>query len=232
MPAFLSAATSAPSARNARGALVSLFRSVLATRWGVRAARSMAYGMAGWFAVGAWLAAKGPDADGDTTGVAATGTAFIVGYAGSVVALSLAAVPKARELDAGARALVMARGISPTALTRAELRASLRLAGEVIAIPTAALAFVCALLSHEKDAAALLPIAGAAVFALLAALVVGGIAFACRKWASSRPKAALLAAVVFPWIVGNAFFASRGGEYASIPGFLSWSFRLLTGGAG
>lgn len=232
MPGLQSPAISAPFARNAYGALVSLFRSVLAARWGVRAARSMGYGVAGWFAVGAWLAAKGPDADGDTTGIAAKGTAVIVGYAGSVVALSLAGVPKKKDLEQGVQALISARGFSSQTLSRVELLASMRLAAEVIAIPAAVLALVCALLSGDKDAAALLPILGAAVFGLLAALLIGGIAFACRRWAGARPKAALLAAVVLPWIVGNALFANRGGEYASIPGLLAWSFRLLTGGAG
>jgi len=192
----------------------------------------MGYGVAGWFAVSAWLAAKGPDADGVTTGIAATGAAVIAGYAGSVVALSLAGVPKAKNLESGAQALASARGFSARARTRGELLASMRLAAEVVAIPAAVLALVCALLSYEKDAAALVPIAGAAVFGLVAALVIGGVAFACRRWAAARPRMTLLAAVVLPWVVGNALFLDRGGEYASIPGLLAWSFRLLTGGLG
>lgn len=222
----------APSARGASLALVSLFRSVFAARWGVRMARSIGYGVASWFALTAWLAAKGPDADGITTGVAATGVAVLVGYAGSVVALSLAGVPKAKELEAGAWALASTRGFSARARILGELLASIRLAAEVIAIPASALALACALLSREKDGTALVPIFGAALFALLAASVIGSLAFACRRWASARPRASLLAVVLFPWIASNALFQHRGGEYASIPGLLSWSFRLLTGGAG
>jgi len=222
----------APSAQGANAALVSLFRSVLAARWGVRAARSIGYGVAGWLAITAWLAAKGPDADGITTGVATTGAAVLVGYAGSVVALSLAGVPKAREVETGAWALASTRGFSARARTVAELVASIRLAAEAIALPAWALALACALLSYEKDGAALLPIFGAALFALLASGVIGAVAFACRQWASARPRTSLLAAVLFPWIAGNALFQHRGGEYASIPGFLAWSFRLLTGDSG
>lgn len=220
----------ATSARGANGALVSLFRSVLAARWGVRAARSIGYGVASWFAVTAWLAAKGPEADGITADVAAAGAAVISGYAGSVVALSLAGVPKAKEAEAGARALASSRGFSANALTWAELNASIRLAAEAITFPALILSFASALLSHEKDGAALFPIFGAALFALVAAVVIGSIAFACRRWARARPRASLLAAVLLPWIASNALFQHRGGEYASIPGFLLWSFRLLTGG--
>lgn len=219
-----------PSRNNA--ALVALFRLPFAERFGVRFARASAIGMALWFAKNAWLAAKGPDADGWTTDIAARGAAFIVAWAGSLGALFLVTKPKDSELEAGIRSLAEARGFSSRSIQAAEVAASIRLMSEIIALPTAALAFVCLILSREASLDAILPILGAAIFGGAAAIVLGAMAVACRHWGGARARTALLAATFLPWIVAGALLEGRGGEYISIPGLLGWAWRLLTGGQG
>lgn len=220
------------SVQGHRWALVGLLRSGLVSRPGARLARGIGIGLAIWFAVAAWLEARGPDGDGWTSGIAARATAVIVSYAGSVAALSLAAVSKTTELESGIRALAKTRAVSERAFRLGEVLASIRVIAEIVALPSLIVAIACALLSSEKNATALLPIGGAAVFGGVAAIVLGSLSSACRNWGGARSRSSLLAITILPWIVGNALLEGRGGEYVSIPGLLSWSWRLLTGAPG
>lgn len=188
--------------------------------------------LSAWFVVAAWLEAKGPDAEGWTAGIAARAASLIVGYVGAMAALSLAAASKATEVEASIREMAAARGFSAREFRSSEVFASIRVVGEVVALPAAIVAVVCALLSHEQSPAALLPMGGAAAFAAVAAIVVGSLASACRAWGGAHPRRFLVAVVVLPWIIGNALLDGRGGEYLSVPGLLTWSWRLLTGAQG
>lgn len=180
-----------------------------------------------WSTVGAWLAARNDDGDGWTAGVVARGAALIVCLSGSLVSLSLARPSDGADAF---RSLAASRGFSARVVAKAELIASIWLASEAVAAPGIALAVACALLARDPSAAAGLPVFGSAVFAIVAAIALGTISDVCRKRGGNRARTWLVAITVLPWIAGEAFLAGRGGEYVSIPGLLSWSWHLLTGG--
>lgn len=213
-------------------ALRGLSRSVLASRFGVRLARGIGIAQALWFSAGALVAARDASGDGWTAGIAARGAATIAGYAGAVVAFSLAGAAKSADPQEGARHLATARGFSSRDLAIAETSASVRLASEAIAFPTLALALFCAVASRSPEVASLLPFLGIAIFGGVASVVLGGLASICRQWGGARARTALLAIVVLPWIVGEALLEGRGSEYVSIPGLLAWMWRLLIGASG
>lgn len=217
------------SVRAARKALVALARSTLAPRLGVRLSRGVGVALALWFAAGALVAARDLDGDGWTAGFAARGAAFITAYAGGLATLSLASSAKSRELSEGAAGLARIRGFSSRAFAFAEMAASIRIVGETVATPTAALALACVLLSRDSSMPALLPSVGATAFAAFASIILGGLASACRFWGGSRARSWLLAAVVIPFVVGEALLSGRGGELVSIPGLLTYAWRLLVG---
>lgn len=232
LPLSLPTRPRAPSVPGARKALVALARSTLAPRLGVRLSRGVGIGLALWFAAGALVAARDASGDGWTTGFAARGAAFIVGYAGATVALSLAGPAKSEEFVRGARQLAQGRGFSSRAFAWAEMAASIRLAGDVVASPIAALALACILLSRDSSMAALWPSAGATIFGALASIILGSLASACRRWGGARARSWLMAVVILPWIIGEALLDGRGGEYVSVPGLLTSTWRLLVGAHG
>lgn len=224
-------ARAVPEVGGSSRALVALVRSTLAGRLGVRAARSAGILVAVYFVGLAWLLGRRWDDGGGTSGIAARGVALVAIYAGALAALSLSYTPKSTELDDAVRALAGAHGFSSRAVALAETKASVRLGIEVVAWPSVGLALACFVSSPAHSPGAVVPIAGAAVFGGVAGAVAGAVSAACRRAFGPRGRTALLAIVLVPWIAAEALVGGAAADFLSIPGWLSFAWRVLTRGA-
>jgi hypothetical protein len=161
----------------------------------------------------------------------ARASALLTWIAGGIAALALAAPPKDTALVVGIAALASSRGLDDRVLARAEMLATIRLLGEVIAVPVAAIAiFVSLIVAGGSLDGAIWPILGSVLFGLLAAGVLGAVVSLCRRWGGGRGRTLLAVVVLVPWILTEALLPTRSAELLSIPGLLGRIWQALTSG--
>jgi hypothetical protein len=213
----------------ARRALVHILRELLAGRWGIRAARI--YGVMVSISITAtiWVIARRYGPDDATISLVARSAGLLTWIAGGIATLALSAPPKDRAFAEGVAALAAARGFDEDALGRAAVAATIRVLFEVIAVPVAAVgAFVVVFVARGRLRGVIGPISGAIAFALLASIVLGVLASACRKWGRAQGRSWLLVAVFLPWLVAELLLGGKGAAYLSIPGLLGKAWEMLT----
>lgn len=212
-------------------ALVILLRGALARRWGVRAARIYAVMVSLSVTVTIWILARRFGPDTTTVSLVARSAAILTWMAGGIGALALSVPPKDTALATGIAALASAHGIDDRTIARAEAAATVRLLGEVIVIPVACIAlFVSVIIAGGKLDGALWPMVGSVLFGAVAALLLGLVTSACRRWGGPRGRTLLVAIVLVPWILTALLLPTRGAELLSIPGFLGRVWQTLTSG--
>src|SRR5260221_6009370 len=127
-------------------ALIILLRGALARRWGVRAARIYAVMVSLSVTATIWFLARRFGPDTSTVSLVARAAALLTWIAGGIAALSLAVPPKDTALSNGIAALASTHGIDDVTIARAEMAATVRLLGEVIVVPVAAIALFVSLI--------------------------------------------------------------------------------------
>src|SRR5258706_2539953 len=185
-------------------ALVILLRGALARRWGVRAARIYAVMVTISVTATIWILARHFGPDMTTVSLVARSAALLTWIAGGIAALALAVPPKDTALALGIAALASAHGIDDRTVARAEMAATIRLLGEVIVVPITGIAlFVSLIVAGGKLDGAIWPILGSVLFGLVAALLLGVVTSACRRWAGPRGRSLLVAVVLAPWVLSE-----------------------------
>lgn len=220
------------AARGAKGqsfrTLVALLRRTLGRNWGVRAARFYAGLLSVGVATVIGVSAGGHGANDTSLSLVARSAAMLVWIPGALCALALAKPPRDADLAQGIAVLAGARGFDERRFARAEAMATVRLVAEVILVPLVVMGFfVFAILARGGLAGIARPLAGAILFGLLAALILGMAASACRSWGGARGRLWLAAAVVGPWVFAETALSGRLASYASIPGFLDRLWEAL-----
>ena len=211
-------------------ALIILLRGALARRWGVRAARIYAVMVSLSVTATIWFLARRFGPDTSTVSLVARAAALLTWIAGGIAALSLAVPPKDAALSNGIAALASAHGIDDATIARAEMAATVRLLGEVIVVPVTAIAlFVSLIVAGGKLDGGIWPILGSVLFGLVAALLLGVVTSACRRWGGPRGRTLLVAVVLAPWVLSELLLP-RGGDLLSIPGLLGRIWQTLTSG--
>ncbi len=211
-------------------ALIILLRGALARRWGVRAARIYAVMVSLSVTATIWFLARRFGPDTSTVSLVARAAALLTWIAGGIAALSLAVPPKDTALSNGIAALASTHGIDDVTIARAEMAATVRLLGEVIVVPVAAIAlFVSLIVAGGKLDGGIWPILGSVLFGLVAALLLGVVTSACRKWGGPRGRTLLVAVVLAPWVLSELLLP-RSGDLLSIPGLLGRIWQALTSG--
>jgi hypothetical protein len=212
--------------------LVALYRSAMAKQAGVRAAQAIGALAALAAAIGIGLTADRFEPDAASSSQLARAALGIVIACGTLTGLSLARSPKDGSVFGGLAALAGARGFSPAEIAFSEVLASLRMAGETIFAPTAALGVVALVLAsalHLPGAGR--TVFGVAAFGAVAAATIGLLASACRRWGGSRGRSWFALWVVVPWALSTLLPSGWASDYLSIPGLLERAWTLLAKGA-
>jgi hypothetical protein len=213
----------------ARRTLVALLRKVLASRWGIRAARIYAGILAVSITATIWVMSEKHGPDETALSLLGRAVAMLTWIAGGIATLTLAVPAKDVASAQGIAALASSRGLDDEAIARAEMAASVRILVEVIALPTVAIGvFVFAFVLGGRLQGAVWPILGAVTFGLLASVVLGAVASGCRLWGGAQGRSWLLAVVFLPWMVEELVLGGRKGGYLSIPGLLGHVWETLT----
>jgi hypothetical protein len=218
--------------RRSQGA-VALARARLRETGGARAARAGAWSVTLTFAAIAVGLRLTDGANAALSGVVASAAPWVAWLAG--VPLSLAAADDARTADRrdGVLALAAARGFGPSGLGSARALAAMIEIARAIAVPLVALALLTAALAGRAGAALdrIGHGAGAALFAIVAGVTLGGVGAACGRVGGARGRWLLVAVVIGPWMLAD--LAGRGAW--SIPGalgaVLDFTVRARSGGA-
>lgn len=214
----------------AERALVRLVRESLSRRWGVRGARIYAAIVSLGVSATIWLVARRYGPDGTALSLVARAAAMLTWIAGGLATLALAAPSKDTALIDGIVALASARGLGNEALARAGMIATVRLLVEVIVVPIIAIGvFVFAFVAGGSIESAFWPIAGAVVFGVVAAIVLGAAASSCQRWGGAQGRSWLMAIVLLPWLLADTIASGRVAPYLSIPGLLGRVWETLTG---
>jgi uncharacterized membrane protein YhaH (DUF805 family) len=109
------------------------------------------------------------------------------------------------------------------------MTATVRLLGEVIVVPIVAIGlFVFAFVAGGRIEGAFWPIAGAALFGVVAAIVLGALASTCRRWGGSQGRSWLMVVVLLPWLLAGTVASGQVAPYLSIPGLLGRLWETLT----
>lgn len=167
----------------------------------------------------------------DLLGAVAGGLAWA---AAGPIALAAAHDRPAADRQSGVEVLAAARGVSPASLHDARSLAAMLEIARVIALPSAALSALSALLSGSAWAGLqdLALGAGLALFGVVTGVAIGGLAAASGRVAGGRGRALLAALILVPW----ALAALAGDATWSLPGalgaFLSFAARSAGGPAG
>lgn len=201
--------------RRARGAFA-LARLRLRAAWGVRAARVLAVVTALGFGVAALVLRAG---DGAALGGLPVVAVQCLGWlAGAPIALAAAEDLRAQDRRDGIVALAAPRGTSPSALVSARTFAAMTEIAFVIGAPALVLSlFTAALAARPGVALARVGLGlGAASFAVVAGVVLGGLGAACARVGGPRGRLLLMAVVLLPWALAD--LTGHGGW--SIPGAL------------
>ena len=205
------------SVRRSRGA-VALMRARLGRHRWARVGKTLAWLTAGGFAAAAVGLRWSDGADASLSGLVVAAAHGVPWLVGAPVALAAAEDHRAADRREGISALAAARGISPSALAAARVLAAMEEIAWGIGAPLVALAALTAALAGRFGAAvdrvglAL----GAALFALIAGVALGGLGAACARVGGARGRWLLIAIVVGPWALAD--LAGRGAW--SIPGAL------------
>jgi hypothetical protein len=212
-----------------RRTLVALLRKVLASRWGIRAARIYAGMLAISITAMIWVISEKHGPDDTALSLVGRAVAMLTWIAGGIATLALAGPSKDVASAQGIAALASSRGLDDEALSRAEMAASIRILVEVIVLPTVAIGvFVFAFVVGGRLQGAAWPILGAITFGLLASVVLGAVASGCRRWGGAQGRSWLLAVVFLPWMVEELVSGGHKGGYLSIPGLLGRVWETLT----
>lgn len=227
-----SISTSPPDALVARQramrALDRLVRSELARGWGVGSARLLAWVVALGTLLAIGVVARSADPDNAVLAMIARAAALTV-TAGALAALVLSAPAKNAAMRDGLVALARAHRLGGREVRRSELVALLRVVGEVAAGPLVALTVLVVVLVARGHASrwgwALL---GSVAFGAVAALLLGALAWACRRGGGDAGRRWFLAFILIPWVVGEASCSGPAGPWMSIPGALTQLWRAFT----
>jgi len=212
----------------AHRALVTLLRKVLAGRWGIRAARIYAAMLGISMIATIWVVSSQNGADDTAMSLLARAVGLLTWIAGGIAALSLASPPKDPALAESVAALASAHGVTEDAFARAEVAATVRLLVEVIVVPTFAIgAFVLVFVLGHPVAGTGWSILGAVAFGLVASMVLGVVASACRRWGGGHGRRWLMGVVLLPWVVAELLVDGRASAYLSIPGLLGRAWDAL-----
>jgi hypothetical protein len=164
-------------------------------------------------------------------GSAASGLAWA---AAGPIALAAAHDRPRADRQGGIEVLAASRGISPASLHDARSLAAMLEVARVIALPSAALCALSALLSSSAWAGLehLALGAGLALFGGVSGVAIGGLAALSGRVAGGRGRALFSALILVPW----ALAALAGDATWSLPGalgaFLSFAARSAGGPAG
>jgi len=208
--------------------LVILLRRTLGRSWGVRAAQFYAALLSIGVITAVALSAGGLGANDTSLSLVARSAAMLVWIPGAMCALALATPPRDAGLAQGIAVLAGVRGFNSRRFERAEALATVRLLAEVIMAPLVFMAlFVFVVLARGGLARAARPLLGSIVFGLVAALVLGLLASACRRWGGARGRTWLLGGVFGPWLFSEMALSGRIASLASIPGLLGRLWEAL-----
>jgi hypothetical protein len=202
---------------------------MLAGRWGLRSARIYGVLVAMGVMATTWIVSGSVGLDNAAVYLVARGAAILTWVPGSIAALSLAVPPKDMALREGIAALARTRGFDMGSMIRAETAATVVLLGEVIALPTFAIAlFVVGIVAGGRLDGGAWPIAGSVVFSLFASAVLGVLASGCRRWGGASGRSWLAGIVLLPWVAAELLVRGRDAELLSIPGLLEQTWSALT----
>jgi hypothetical protein len=168
----------------------------------------------------------GPDAS--LGGLVSTSARWVTWVAGAPLALAVAHDRRALDRSEGIEALVLVRGFGAQALESARALGAMIQIALVIGTPIVLLASLSVALSGTIPAAlARAPfVVGAAAFAAVAGVTLGGVATVCGSLGAGRGRWLLLAVVVLPWILASEL----GRSSWSIPGVLQAALAFLLPG--
>lgn len=171
-------------------------------------------------------------ADAPLAGLVATAAEWIAWLAGAPIALAAARDRQAIDRAEGIEALAAGRGVSAGALASARVLAAMIEVARAIGVPLCAIALIAAGLAGSGRVA-LFRVAvalGAAAFAMIAGVTLGGIAAACGRFGRARGRLLFATVILGPWMLADL----AGRPAWSIPGALSavLSFAMRAGGSG
>lgn len=211
--------------RRTFAAAISLARARLSERGWARFARAVAALVFVGFAVAAFVL-RGEQEQGASVALLVAEARVALWVIGLPIAVAAAGDLRAADRNDGVEALVAARGLSPRSLVAARFLAAMIHASLVLGLAVGGVALVS--IAFAVDARAALArvsaLVGSLFFAVVAGAVLGGLGSACGRAARKRGQRLVLALVVLPWLVGDAF----GHAGFSIPGALDavMSFAL------
>jgi hypothetical protein len=221
----------ATGAARAERDLVRLLRVALGRGFAIRGARFYGFFVAIGFAAAIWVASRGYGLDATAVALVAQASSVLVWVAGGIASLGLSAPPKDEPFRQGILALAWSRGLDEGTTDRAEVVATIRLLGEVIAVPILALdLFVVAAVAAGPIGRDGWPLLGALGFGIVAAIVLGLVASGCRKWGAARGRAWFLVVMFLPWLLAELVLPVTTARLASIPGLLEIAWAALTRG--
>jgi hypothetical protein len=198
--------------------LVGLCRARLAATRAARVGRALAWIVAGGAAgVGLVLrASDGPEAS--LAGLPLAAAPWITWIGGGALALAAAGDTAGDDRRDGVEALVAARGFSPASLAAARVLAAMGAVAAAVGVPLVALSILLAALAG-RPAAIVHRLGlglGAAAFALVVGVTLGGAGAIAGRLGRGRGRWLLFAAVAGPWMLAD--LAGYGAW--SIPGAL------------
>jgi hypothetical protein len=206
---------------------VALARVRLRSSAGGRAARLMGGMVAAGFAVVAVVLRVSDGAEAQLSGLVITAAHWIAWIAGAPLAFAAAEDRRAIDRAEGIDALAAARGVSAAGLESARLLAAMAEIARAIGLPLVLLAALTAGVADRSSVALHRAglAAGAAAFAIIAGVTLGGFGAACGRIGRERGRWLLFAVIAGPWVLAD--LAGHGAW--SIPGALGAALDFALG---
>ena len=205
-----------------------LLRSAINRGWALRMAKIYGWLIVVTFAGVTWVASRGYGADATVMSLVARAAGTLAWVAG-FTALALAGPAKDAAFRNGALALAAARGFSTQDVERAEMAATTRLLLEVVVPPLLALSlFVWLVDGQGRAGPAGFSLIGSCTFGVVAAVILGVVASACRHWGQGRGRTWFLLVVLLPWPLAELLLSPKTAPFGSIPGLLGVFWESLT----
>jgi hypothetical protein len=220
-----------PSLVRALLPLTAIFRAAMSRQFGVRAAKLMGLMALAGFVAAIWLVSDRDGSGASALSLLSRSALLVVVSCGTVAGLSLARSAKDGVGLAGIVALAQSRGFSPAEIDLSETLASLRIAVETVLGPIAAIGLAAfAIAAGQKLPGIGRVVLGTAAFGAIAAVGVGLLANACRRWGGARGRSWFVVVVAVPWLAVELMTPPWGSEYLSIPGLVGHAWKLLAAG--